>query len=105
MQLLNTKTVFLIALWAFGLVLTGFLTPILLYIHHPLATKFLIGYILYVFQILYLQIYIGNFGIVLPILYFIPTAYFLLMLLYSFYQVKFIRSVYWKGRQIKVGGK
>ncbi|WAM31744.1 glycosyltransferase [Caldicellulosiruptor naganoensis] len=105
MQLLNTKTVFLIALWAFGLVLTGFLTPILLYIHHPLATKFLIGYILYVIQILYLQIYIGNFGIVLPILHFIPTAYFLLMLLYSFYQVKFIRSVYWKGRQIKVGGK
>lgn len=105
MQLLNTKTVFLIALWVFGLVLTGFLTPILLYIHHPLATKFLIGYILYVIQILYLQTYIGNFGIVLSILHFIPTAYFLLMLLYSFYQVKFIRSVYWKGRQIKVGGK
>ncbi|WPX09006.1 glycosyltransferase [Anaerocellum danielii] len=105
MQLLNTKTVILIALWVAGLVLTGFLTPILLYIHHPLATQFLIGYILYVIQILYLQSYIGNFGILFPILYFIPTAYFLLMLLYSLYQVKFIGSVYWKGRQIKVGGK
>lgn len=105
MQLLSTKTIFLIALWTFGLILTGFFTPILLYIHHPLATEFLIAYILYVIQLFYLQSYIGNFGILLPVFYFIPTAYFLLMLLYSFYQVKFVGAILWKGRQIKIGGK
>ncbi|WAM33764.1 glycosyltransferase [Caldicellulosiruptor morganii] len=105
MQQLQKKTIFLIALWVFGLVITGFLTPVLLFSHHPLAKQFLLGYIFYVIQILYLQLYIGNFGFVLPLFFFIPTAYFLLMILYSFYQVKFIGSIYWKGRQIKVGDK
>lgn len=105
MQTLNLKTTLLIALWVIGLVLSGFFTPILIYIHHPLAIRFLIIYILYIAQILYLQRYIGNFGIIMPVLHFISTAYFLIMIAYSFYQVKFVGSVYWKGRQIKVGGK
>jgi len=105
MQLLQKKTIFLIALWVIGLVLSGFLTPILYLLQSPLLTIFLLAYLLYFAQILYLRKYIGNFGIVMPLLHFISTAFFLFMILYSFYQVKFVGSVWWKGRQVQVGGK
>ncbi len=105
MQLLQRKTIILIALWVLGLSLSGFLTPFLFFAHHPLFKIFMLAYLLYFIQILYLQRYIGNFGIMMPLFHFVSTAFFLFMVLYSFYQVKFTGSVWWKGRQIEVGGK
>jgi len=105
MQLLQRKTILLIFLWVLGLSLSGFLTPFLFFVHHPLLKIFMIAYLLYFIQILYLQRYIGNFGIVMPLFHFVSTGFFLFIVLYSFYQIKFTGSVCWKGRQIEVGGK
>lgn len=105
MQLLQKKTVLLIALWTAGLCISGFLTPLLFVMHHPLLKILLAVYLLYFIQIMYFKKYIGNFGVVNPLFHFVSTAFFLFIVLYSFYQVKFTRSVWWKGRQIEVGGK
>jgi len=38
-------------------------------------------------------------------MHFLSSMFFILMMLYSVYQVAFVGSVTWKGRQIKVGGE
>jgi len=102
MSILKTNTIFFIALWVIGLFLSGFLTPYLLLINHPLKNIFLIFYILYTIQIFYLQRYIGHFGVIIPVFHFISSFFFIILIIYSFYQVNFLNSVTWKGRQIKI---
>ena len=65
---------------------------------------FVMGYIVYTLQILYFLKYTGRYGITIPLLHFFSSLFFIAVMLYSAYQVTFLGSVLWKGRQIKVGG-
>lgn len=99
---LHIRTTLLVAVWLVGLIAAeaapfAIGTPALL----PLA----IGYALYTAQIYYLVRYTGRFGIWLPCIHVLSTAFFLYIMLYSLYQVVFLRKVAWKGRSIKVGGR
>ncbi|SHE81191.1 Glycosyltransferase involved in cell wall bisynthesis [Thermoanaerobacter uzonensis DSM 18761] len=100
---LSFGTIFLIVLWLLGLVLVGFITPFLVFSHSPIAIFYEIGYLFYTLQILYFTKYTGRFGIFIPIFHFISTAFFILIILHSFYQVAFKKKVLWKGREISVG--
>jgi 4,4'-diaponeurosporenoate glycosyltransferase len=102
---LKPKTIILIVAWLLGLISSGIVTPVLLFINPILAIPFLMGYILYTLQILYFIKYTGYFGKLIPLVHFISTLFFLLITLYSLYQVKFLGYVAWKGRHIEVGGK
>jgi len=41
----------------------------------------------------------------MPLLHFVSSLFFIVIMLYSIYQVVFVGSVTWKGRQIKVKGR
>jgi uncharacterized RDD family membrane protein YckC len=56
------------------------------------------------FQLFYFIKYVGFFGIVIPVFHVVATLFFLLIMVYSMYQVVFLRHVSWKGRHIQVGG-
>jgi 4,4'-diaponeurosporenoate glycosyltransferase len=49
--------------------------------------------------------YVGKFGKFMPLLHVVSTLFFLLVLLYSSYQVAFRGSVTWKGRDVQVGSR
>ncbi|HHY81187.1 MAG TPA: glycosyltransferase [Clostridiales bacterium] len=98
-------TIFLAALWVIGLLTSGVLAPILMTLRHPSASLFIIGYLLYCVQIFYFVRYTGYYGVVLPILHFIPSLFFLYVMLYSLYKVSIVGSVPWRGREIQIGGK
>jgi glycosyltransferase involved in cell wall biosynthesis len=99
---LSTPTVFLIALWAVGLLASGVMAPLLLVFNHPWLLPFLLGYIVYTLQMFYFIRYSGDYGIVMPLLHFISFIFFILIMAYSIYQVSFCGCVSWKGRQIMV---
>ncbi len=99
---LKLPTILFTLLWVLGLIKVGFVTPFLLLANSPLAAYFVVGYLLYLVQILYFQKYVGRFGKIMPILHFLPSLFFILVALYSLYQVKILGHVTWKGRQIKV---
>jgi len=101
----HPATLVLIGVWILGLLLTGFLTPVLIMVRHPLSMTFLIVYILYVVQIFYFLKYTGQYGRVIPILHFLSTLFFVLVMVHSVYQVMFLGRVSWKGRQIDLGGR
>ncbi|WP_127497261.1 glycosyltransferase [Paenibacillus glycanilyticus] len=99
---LHIGTTLLIAVWLIGLIaaeVAPFVigTSALL----PLA----IGYAIYTLQIYYFVGYTGRFGIWLPAVHLLSTVFFLYVMLYSLYQVVFLRKVAWKGRSIEVGGR
>lgn len=99
---LNIRTTLLVAVWLVGLIAAEAApfvigTSALL----PLA----IGYVLYTLQIYYLVRYTGRFGKWLPAIHLLSTVFFLYIMLYSLYQVVFLRKVAWKGRSIEVGGR
>lgn len=102
---LDPKTVMLIVVWLLGLIITGLVTPVLLFINPIQSIPFVIGYIIYTFQIIYFIKYTGYFGILMPLVHFVSTLFFLLITLYSVYQVNFLGYVSWKGRHVEVGGK
>ncbi|TCM89080.1 glycosyl transferase family 2 [Paenibacillus sp. BK033] len=99
---LQIRTTLLVAGWLLGLIAAEAApfvigTSALL----PLA----IGYVLYTLQIYYFVGYTGRFGIWLPAVNLLSTVFFLYIMLYSLYQVVFLRKVAWKGRSIEVGGR
>jgi 4,4'-diaponeurosporenoate glycosyltransferase len=96
----HPATLVLIGAWVLGLLLTGFLMPILMMISHSLFMPILIAYILYAVQICYFLKYTGKYGWVMPILHFLSTLFFVLVIIHSVYQVVFLGRVSWKGRQI-----
>jgi glycosyltransferase involved in cell wall biosynthesis len=102
---LMPATIFLIALWVIGLVTVGMITPVFLMIGHPAAFYFLAAYMIYSAQVFYIAKYTGYYGAVVPFLHFIPTTFFVFVMLYSLYKVIFVGSVPWKGRQINIGGR
>ena len=102
---LRPATVTLVAFWLLGLFAAELITPFLLIFSHPWEFYFLAGYILYTLQILYFLRCTGNYGRVMPVLHVLSSLFFILIMLYSVYQVVFLGCVSWKGRQVKVGGR
>lgn len=98
---LNGFTILCVALWLVGLIAAE-TAPFVQQTSWgwPMAA----GYVLYTLQMFYFIKYTGRFGIVIPVLHFLSTAFFLLMMLNSVYQVTFKKRVSWKGRHVEVGG-
>lgn len=96
---LKPATIFFHALWVIGLLLSG-LFPLCWNTSwfYPL----LLGYILYALQLLYVVRFTGKFGIVTLLLHVISSLFFVLVMIYSMYQVIVLRKVAWKGRNISV---
>jgi glycosyltransferase involved in cell wall biosynthesis len=97
---LDIRTLLLIILWIAGLIVSE---TFFFFMNSPLLFPLFAGYLLYVLQIFYLVKHIGNFGKLMPIFHFLSTLFFFIVLLYSIYQVVFLKHVAWKGRNIKVG--
>jgi glycosyltransferase involved in cell wall biosynthesis len=102
---LTPATILFIALWVLGLFAVGLITPFLLIFMYPLSLPFLLGYIMYTVQIIYFLKYTGYYGRIMPIMHFLSSIFFILIMIYSIYQVTFLGRVSWKGRQIKVRGR
>lgn len=101
---LRPATVAIIVFWLLGLLTAGFATPVLLLINPSQVVPFAFGYLLYTIQILFFIKYVGDFGKIMPGLHFLSSLFFLLITVYSVYQVTFLGYVSWKGRHIEVGG-
>jgi glycosyltransferase involved in cell wall biosynthesis len=99
---LRPMTILLIAIWIIGLLLSGFITPVLLLMGNSYAVFFGAAYLMYTLQFYYFLRYSGTYGILMPLLHPISSAFFIVVMLYSAYQVTFRGSVSWKGRQVKV---
>ncbi|MBO7747319.1 glycosyltransferase [Paenibacillus sp. MWE-103] len=99
---LNGRTVALVAAWLVGLIAAE-AAPFLL--GTSWAWPFVAGYALYTAQIYYFVRYTGRFGRWLPAVHMLSTAFFLVVMAYSAYQVVFLGRVAWKGRRIEVGGR
>ena len=102
---LSPVTIIWIALWFIGLLAVEFVTPFLLIFGSSYSIPFLLGYLFFTLQIFYFLKYSGEYGRLVPILHFLSTVFFIVVMLYSYYQVAVIGSVTWKGRQVKVGRK
>ncbi|WP_339809899.1 glycosyltransferase family 2 protein [Paenibacillus sp. FSL R7-0189] len=98
---LSPRTIIPIALWVVGLIISE---TVFIFANTSWGLPLLIGYLLYMFQLFYFIKYVGGFGIVIPVFHVVATLFFILIMLYSIYQVVFLRHVSWKGRHIQVGG-
>ncbi len=102
---LQPFTVISIAIWFIGLLAVEFITPFTLFFGARYAIPFTLGYILYTLQIFYFLRHSGDYGRFIPALHLFSTVFFIVVILYSYYQVTFTGSVTWKGRQVKIGRK
>ncbi len=102
---LTSATVIFVAVWLVGLLVTGLILPFFIIAHYTWIWPFLAGYILYILQIKYFLKYTGRYGLVMPVLNLLSSLFFIIIMLYSIYQVKFIGSISWKGRQVGIGGR
>ncbi len=101
---LTPRTILFISVWLAGLFVAGFGAPALLLTGHAWAWPFAAGYALYALQILYFTRNTGDYGLAAPLLHFASSLFFIVVMLYSVYQVVFLGAVTWKGRQIKLRG-
>lgn len=99
---LSPWTIVLIAIWVVGLLVSS---TLFIFANTSLAMPLLIGYILYMLQLFYFTKYVGVFGIMIPILHIVATLFFIVIMVYSLYQVVVLGHVKWKGRYVRVGGK
>ncbi|MFX3636996.1 MAG: glycosyltransferase family 2 protein [Candidatus Pristimantibacillus sp.] len=99
---LSSWTIVPVAIWVVGLIGSS---SVLFFATTSLAIPLLIGYIMYMFQLFYFIKYVGGFGFVIPILHFVATLFFIVIMIYSLYQVVILGHVKWKGRYVRVGGK
>jgi 4,4'-diaponeurosporenoate glycosyltransferase len=99
---LSLGTTLLIALWLVGLFVSE---SILFAFNSSWAAPLALGYLLYLAQILYFVKYIGRFGTAMLLLHFLSGLFFIVVMIYSLYQVVVLGHVAWKGRNIKVGGR
>jgi hypothetical protein len=99
---LQARTIALIACWFAGLIVAE--SAIFLW-RTPWGAPLLIGYALYTIQLYFMVKYVGRFGRLAPLLHPLSTLFFLVVMLYSAYQVLFLRRVAWKGRNVEVGGE
>lgn len=102
---LRPLTILCIAIWFIGLLAVQFITPVLMLAGNAYAMPFVLGYIFFTAQIIYFLKYSGDFGWFMPILHIVSSVFFIIVILYSYYQVTITGEVVWKGRQIKVGRK
>lgn len=98
---ISPMTIILIALWVIGLILSECM---FFFVNTGWGMPLIMGYVLYMLQFFYFKKYVGVFGLVIPVLHLFATLFFILVMLYSIYQVVFLKHVSWKGRQIQVGG-
>jgi 4,4'-diaponeurosporenoate glycosyltransferase len=101
-NLIDFRTMFFTIIWIIGLIISEAFP---FFISTSLFVPLLVGYLLYMFQIFYLVKYVGYFGKLMPIFHFLSTLFFLVVILYSAFQVVFLKKVVWKGRNIDVGRK
>ncbi|MCK8487105.1 glycosyltransferase [Paenibacillus sp. MBLB2552] len=99
---LRPATTLLVAAWLIGLIASE---GALFLWHTSWAYPLLFGYLLYAAQLYFLVRYVGKFGLFMPLLHVLSTLFFLVVLLYSAYQVAFRGSVTWKGRDVQVGSR
>lgn len=99
---LRPMTVLLNAVWITGLIVTDSFP---LFVNTSFAWPLFIGYLLYTLQLFYFVNYVGSFGKTILILHMFSLLFFILVMLFSLYQVVFLGHVAWKGRFVKVGGK
>lgn len=98
---LHPMTVLLNACWLIGLIVAQ---SCWLFVTSPLFVPLAIGYVIYMLQLYYFTHYVGRFGHVMHVLHVVPTIFFLIVMVYSLYQVAWRGQVVWKGRNIKIGG-
>lgn len=98
---LKRSTVLLVAVWVVGLIVSE---CFLLFAGTSYFFPLLISYLLFSLQLFYLNKYVGDFGFVHPLFHVLSTLFFLVVMLYSLYQVSVHRKVIWKGRSVDVGG-
>lgn len=101
-NLIDIRTLLFTIFWIIGLIISE-LFPF--FVFTSLFVPMLFGYLLYMLQIFYLIKYVGYFGKLIPIFHFLSTIFFLVVILYSIYQVVFLKQVAWKGRNVDVGRK
>lgn len=99
---LSPGTIVPIAIWVLGLIVSE---TMLVFANTSWVVPLLIGYLMYMFQLFYFIKYVGAFGIVIPVLHVVASLFFIVIMLYSLYQVVFLGHVRWKGRHIPLGGK
>ncbi|BBH20131.1 glycosyl transferase [Paenibacillus baekrokdamisoli] len=99
---LSLWTIVPIAIWVVGLIVSE---TVFIFANTSWAVPLLIGYFMYMFQLFYFIKYVGVFGIMLPVLHIVGSLFFIVIMIYSLYQVVVLGHVRWKGRHIRVGGK
>jgi 4,4'-diaponeurosporenoate glycosyltransferase len=99
---LNSLTIIPIAIWVVGLLMSN---TLFIFMNTEWALPLLAGYILYMLQLFYFMKYVGAFGLLIPLLHVLASLFFVVVMLYSLYQVVVLRQVKWKGRYIRVGGR
>lgn len=99
---LRPLTILCISVWIIGLLASQFVTPVLFLLGSAYVLPYAIGYLIYTLQFAYFLRYSGNYGWIMPVLHPISSVFFIIVMIYSAYQVIFRGSVTWKGRQVKV---
>lgn len=103
METLRGPTVAMIACWVAGLIIFGLGLPVMIFtLNVPLIITFAIGYLLYTAQFYYLCAYSGRYGVVMPLLHFLPTIFFIVVMMYSTYRTSVHQNVIWKGRLVAI---
>ncbi|TVY01440.1 glycosyltransferase [Cohnella terricola] len=98
---LKKGTIFLVAVWVAGLLVSE---AAWFAVSTSWAIPLAIGYLFYMLQMIYFVKYTGRFGYAMLLLHFLSGLFFIVVILYSTYQVSVLGHVSWKGRHIKVGG-
>ncbi|NIK77165.1 glycosyltransferase involved in cell wall biosynthesis [Paenibacillus castaneae] len=99
---LSPWTIAPIAIWVVGLLMSE---TVFIFANSAWAVPLLVGYLMYMLQLFYFIKYVGVFGIMMPVLHIAASLFFIIIMIYSMYQVVFLGHVSWKGRQVRVGGK
>jgi 4,4'-diaponeurosporenoate glycosyltransferase len=99
---LSPWTIIPVAIWVVGLIVSE---TVFVFANTSWAVPLLIGYVLYMVQLFYFIKYVGVFGIAMPVLHVVSSLFFIMIMLYSVYQVVILGHVRWKGRKVQVGGR
>jgi len=99
---LSPWTIIPISVWVVGLLVSD---TAFVFANTSWALPLFLGYILYMAQFFYFIRYVGVFGLLIPVLHVIASLFFVVIMLYSMYQVVVLGEVRWKGRLVQVGGR
>jgi 4,4'-diaponeurosporenoate glycosyltransferase len=100
---LGTPAILMVACWVIGLLGSeiGLITSI--FLSSPeFIIVFGIGYLLYFLELMYLTHYTGRYGILMPLFHFLPSIFFLVVLIYSIFRTSIYKNIPWKGRLVSV---